>query len=136
MSDDAEHFYDLRQVKLKRLRALDKQAALLGDAQTPAHIQVERAELRAELGLVEGIIGLAMRPQIGDELSANGRFLAYIVEIKRANDGIAQLGEKLEGVFEQVNRFRQWIILIGIVVVVILVAGAVVATYVFTRGGT
>src|SRR5262245_36239842 len=68
---EAEHFYDLRQIKLKRLQELDKQAAMLGDAHTPVHVQVERAELRAELGLVEGVIGLPQRPSIGEELGPN-----------------------------------------------------------------
>jgi hypothetical protein len=122
---------------------------MLGDAHTPPHIQVERAQLRAELGIVESVIGWSRaRPSIGDELGPNGRFLAYMAESKRgnteahrasaearrANDGIAMLGERLDGVLDELKMHRQFFLLIGIVVVVILVAGAVIVTYVLTRG--
>lgn len=143
MDDETERFLDLRQIKLRRLHELDKQAALLGESHTPAHVQVERAQLREELGIVESVIGWShARPALGDELGLNGRFLAYMSESKRAsaearraNDGIAALGELIEGIRDELKMHRQFFLLIGIIVVVILVAGAVVITIVL-MGGT
>src|SRR5262245_22054826 len=109
---DAEHLADLWKIKLKRLRELDKQAAMLGDAATPAHIQVERGELRAEMGLLDGIASLPIRPQFGEELGPNGRLFAYLAEAKkaneearRANDSLATMGEQFT---EFKDDFRRW----------------------------
>ena len=135
---DADHLADLWKIKLKRLRELDKQAAMLGDAQTPAHIQVERGELRAEMGLLDGIASLPIRPQFGEELGPNGRLFAYLAEAKRANDGIAQQGERFGELLDELRRWQTWIwrgaLAYAAALVVLGVALAVVITVLIVRG--
>jgi len=146
---EADHLADLWKIKLKRLRELDKQAAMLGDAATPTHIQVERTELRAEMGLIDSIASLPIRPGIGDELGPNGRFLAYQAEAKksneearRANDGIAALGEQVAEFKDDVRRWQRAIsgrmtaLTIGVaaVALVLVVVISVAITVLIMRG--
>lgn len=138
MDDETQRWAELRELKRRRLHELDKLAALHG-ANTPAEVAIERAALRQELGMVEAAIISPARPEIGDELGERGRFLYYGAELKRANDAITALGEHFAAFVEDSQEWRamhrQWIILIGIVVVITLLGMAIVATYVFSHGG-
>jgi hypothetical protein len=134
---ETDRLRELREIKRQRLHELDKQAERYG-YDVPAHIALERAELQKELKPLDVVVDRAPSAAFVEELGGSGRFGVTYGEIQRANDGIALLGERLDD-FIAISRewramHRQWIILIGIVVVVILVAFAVVATYVFTRG--
>ena len=137
--DDSEtdRLRELREIKRERLHELDKQAERYG-LDVPPHIALERARLQKELRPLDAVVDRAPNAAFVEELGGSGRFGVTYTEIQRANDGIALLGERLDDFIAMSREWRamhrQWIILIGIVVVVILVAGAVVVTYVLTRG--
>jgi hypothetical protein len=48
VDEEFQRLYELREIKRRRLHELDKQAAAYGKLDVPAHISMERAELRKE----------------------------------------------------------------------------------------
>lgn len=138
MDGDDDRLAELREIKRRRLHELDKQAARFGESHVPPHIEIERAELRRELEIADVVVDRAPRSAFVEALGGSGRFGLYYAELKRANDGIAMLGERLDAFIETSREWRAvhrlWIVALSILVVGILVALAIVATYVLTVG--
>lgn len=144
MDTETVRYAEIIRAKQDRLHVLDIQAAKYG-IDVPPHIAMERVSLEAELRTVEATLDSPIRAELGDELGPRGRFVvnhqqnseikAQTTEIKQS---IAAVSVKLDRFIEASETWRSmhrnWIILIGIVVIVILVALAVLITYVLTTG--
>jgi len=110
---------------------LDIQAAALGKYNVPPQIEMERQSLMEELGMLELAIQAPARSEVGDELGPGGRFLVYYQQNREIKQSIAALAvESREGRAVQ----RNWILLIGLVVILILVAVVALVTYLLTKG--
>src|SRR5947208_1048485 len=59
--EQRQHLEGLRQIYLKRLRALEQQAATFG-SQTPPHILIEIDEARAKIADLDGLINEVQQP--------------------------------------------------------------------------
>lgn len=137
MDEETAHFIELRKAKRERLMVLDKQAARYG-IDTPPHIELERISLRDELGMVETAIKTPARPDISEELGSGGRFLVYYQQNREIKQSIAAVAVQLEAFIAQSlewrSMHRQWLLIIGVVVVFILVAVVAIVSYLFARG--
>lgn len=133
------------------MHVLDLQAAQYGMA-VPPHIAMERVSLEAELSAVETTLDSPIRAKLGDELGPRGRFVVnhqQNLEIQKQNtdlekliretkQSIAHVATKLDRFIDDSkswrNMHRQLILIIGFVVIVILIALAVIITYLVTIG--
>jgi hypothetical protein len=135
VDDETKRLVRIRTAKKAQLGALEEQIANLGEHYAPPHMLVERKALADEIQMVEDAVTTPARPFIGDELGASGRFLVYHAENKRTNDGMVLLFARVEGLFEEMKLHRQWLVIIGGIVVVVLLIVAIFVTYVLTKGG-
>lgn len=139
MDEETQRFIQIRKIKAARLFELDKQAAAFGEYSVPPQIEMERVSLRDELGMMESAIQAPARAEIGDELGAAGRFLVYHQQNREIKQSIAALAVQFEqfvtASLEWRTMHRNWILLIGLVVIFILVAVVALVTYLITKGG-
>lgn len=139
MDDETQRFIAIRKVKIERLYLLDKQAAAYGEYNIPPHVEMERGSLRDELGMMESAIAAPARSAVGDELGPSGRFLVYHQQNREIKQSIAALAVQLETFVAESEDWRamhrQWLLIIGVVVVLILVAVVAIVTAIAMRGG-
>lgn len=139
MDDETQHFIAVRKAKLKRLYVLDEQAAALGEYAVAPHIQMERSSLRAELGMIEEAIAAPASSAISEELGPSGRFKVYYQQNADIRRSIAALAVDLERSTQQSldwrMKHRQWLLIIGVAVVIILIIVVGVVSYVIGHGG-
>lgn len=144
MDAETVRYAEIIKAKQDRLGLLDVQAAIYG-IDVPPHIEMERGSLRDELGMVETAIASPARAGISDELGARGRFIVNHQQnrdieqlIREAKQSIAAVAIKLDRFIDDSGAWRdmhrQIILIITILVVLILVAGAIFVTYVLTKG--
>ena len=137
MDDETRRYIAIRKIKQARLFELDKQAATYGLA-VPPHIEMERVSLRDELSMVESAIAAPARAEVGDELGVSGRFLVYHQQNREIKQSIAALAVQLESFIAQSVAWRamhrQWLLIIGMAVIVILIAVVAIVTYLLTTG--
>lgn len=130
MDEETQRYAAIIKIKQARLHELDKQSATMG-RDTPPHIAMEIGSLKEELGMMEIALQSPARANSSDELGPQGRFLVYYQQNREIKQSIAALAiESREGRAVQ----RQWIFLIGLVVVLILIAVVALVTYLFARG--
>lgn len=138
MDEETERFIQIRKIKAARLFELDKQAAAFGSFGVPPQIEMERVSLRDELGMMESAIAAPARAHVGDELGAAGRFLVYHQQNREIKQSIAALAVQFESFVTASQEWRvmhrNWILLIGLVVILILIAVVALTTYLFTKG--
>jgi hypothetical protein len=138
VDEETARFIAIRKIKLDRLYELDRQAAAFGEYNAPPHIQMERTSLRDELGMMESAINSPARAEVGDELGPAGRFLVYHQQNREIKQSIAALAVEFEKFVSSSQEWRamhrNWILLIGLVVILILIAVVALVTYLFTRG--
>lgn len=138
MDDETRRLVERREIKRRRLHELDKQADTYG-MDVPPHIEMERVQLRHELGMVETAITAPAGPRIGDELGASGRFLVYHEQNRDIASAVRQIGKELADFkaewkdWRDVN--RTILLIVGIVVILLLTGGVATITYIVARGG-
>jgi hypothetical protein len=139
VDDEVKHLIEVRKAKIQRLHELDKQAATFGPLYTPPYIEMERGALREELGMVETAIKSPARAEVSEELGASGRFQVNYQQNREIRQSIASLAVQLEtfiaASLEWRTMHRTWILIIGLVVILILVAVVALVTYTVTRAG-
>lgn len=137
MDTETVRYAEIIRAKQDRLHVLDIQAAKYG-IDVPPHIAMERVSLEAELRTVEATLDSPIRAELGDELGPRGRFVVNHQQNTEIKQSIAAVSVKLDRFIDASETWRtmhrNWIILIGIVVIIILVALAVLITYVLTTG--
>lgn len=143
MDEETQRLIEIRKVRKQRLHELDKQAAALGEYNVPPHIQMERNDLRKELGLarmeyeaVETAIAAPISSNVGDELGPNGRFMVYYQQNREIKQSIAKLAVDFDTFVSESKAWRmqhrQWLLIIGITVVIVLII--VVASVAYLAG--
>lgn len=139
MDEETQRYAAILKIKQARLFELDKQAATYGIS-VPPHIEMERLSLQDELAMVESAIRSPARSETADQLGPAGRYKASRQDAQDIQRSVAVVLNKLDAFIDDSkvwrSMHRNWIILIGIAVIVILVAVAVLTTYVLTRGGS
>jgi hypothetical protein len=138
VGEETQRLLELRATRLQRLQVLEIQQATFG-VDCPAHIIIEVAGLRRSLGLLDAAVVSPLDDNIVEELGQSGRYRATDTKLRRIDDALAFLGERLEASIDESRMWRgthrQLIIVIGIAVIVILMAVVAIATYLVTRGG-
>lgn len=131
MDEETLRYAEIIKLKQRFLHELDKQAAMLGDLNVPPHIEMQRQTLMAELGMMETALDSPARAVVGDELGPRGRFVVNYQQNREIKQSIAALAVQSEKWREMQ---RNWILLIGLVVILILIAVVALVTYLFTKG--
>ena len=145
MDDEIQRLIEIRRIKLDRLYELDKKAAMYGELDVPPHIQMQRTDLRAELGkmqlelgAVETALQAPVTSSVGDELGTAGRFLVYYQQNREIKQSIAKLAVDLDGFISESKvwrmHHRQWLLIIGVAVVIILVIIVAFVAYAAGQG--
>lgn len=138
MDDETRHLIEVRKAKIQRLRVLEEQSATFGPLYTPPHIEMERGSLREELGMVETAIKSPARAEVSEELGASGRFQVNYQQNREIRQSIAALAVQLETFIESSEIWRimhrNWIAIIGLLVILILLVVVVMVTYLITKG--
>ncbi len=122
--DEAQHLLKLQAIKRSRLRVLDQQIALHGEADAPAQLLVERAELRQSLGVVESVLASPLDAHLGDELGERWRFVAFLEQLRRVERTVNKL---VEDSMNWRERISLRIIILFVVVIVLAVSIVVLA---------
>jgi CHASE3 domain sensor protein len=138
--DDEQRLIERREIKRRRLHELDKQADFYGERDVPPHIEMERVQLRYELGVVETAISSPARVQIGDELGAAGRFMSNMEQNRQILSSIGLVARRLDEFISESLAWRTMhrtliVILIVVVVFILVVVVAIVTWLAATHGG-
>ena len=137
LDEETRRYAEIIRAKQDRLFYLDVQAAKYG-IDVPPHIAMERVSLEAEVRAVETTLDSPIRAGFSDELGVRGRFVVNHQQNQDIKKSIAHVVVKLDRFIEDSkawrNMHRQLILIIGIAVIVILIALAVLLTYLFTKG--
>jgi len=132
VDDETSRFIAIRKIKLARLHELNKQAAAFGEYNVPPQIAMEQGSLRDELGMMDSAIAAPARSEVTDELGPAGRFLVNYQQNRDIKQSIAALAVQLE---TGLAMHRNWIVLIGVAVLLILVAVVAIVTAIAMQGG-
>lgn len=139
VDEETQRYIAILKIKQARLFELDKQAAGLGPYGVPPQIEMERSSLRDELEMMETAIQSPARAEIGDELGPSGRFIVNHQQTREIKQSLAAMVVKLDRFItdslEWRSMHRQVVLIIGVAVVLLAIAFAVVVTYVLTKGG-
>lgn len=130
MDEETVRYAEIIRIKQRHLHQLDKQAAAYG-MDVPPHIEMQRQTLMAELGMMEVAIESPASAKVGDELGPRGRFVVNWQQNQDIKKSIAAILVKMETGFKMQ---RNWIVLLGLVLVLLLVAFVAFVTYLATRG--
>ncbi len=131
MDDETQHYARVYKAKRARLNIIEEQIAAVGEYNVQPHVAMERDSLREELDMFGIALESPARADVGDELGPRGRFVVNYQQNQDIKKSIAALAVKSE---EWREMQRNWIILIGLVVILILVAVVALVTYLFTKG--
>jgi len=138
VDEETQHYTRILKTKQARLHVLDIQAAALGEYNVPPQIEMERQSLMDELGMLEIAIQSPARAGVTDELGPAGRFLVNHQQYREVKQSTAAILVKLDAFIDESKDWRivhrNWILLIGLVVILILVAVVALVTYLFTKG--
>jgi hypothetical protein len=145
VDEETQRYIRIRKDKQAQLGILEEQAAKFGDMYVPPYLKMQIGALQDELSMVESAIKSPARSIVSDELGPAGRFAVNHQEGREVKQMIAALAIDLETAGAQsldwrrrmedrMRRLGSWNIVITILVVLILVAGAIFVTYVLTKG--
>jgi hypothetical protein len=138
VDEETQRYAELVRIKYRHLHELDKQAAALGQYNTPPHIEMQRQTLMEELGMMETALDSPASARASDELGARGRFAVNYQQNREIKQSIARVAVQLETFIAQSEEWRtihrNWIVIIGLVVILILVAVVALVTFLITKG--
>jgi hypothetical protein len=145
VDDETRRYIRIRKDKQEELSILEEQAAKFGELYVPPHIKMQIGAIRDELSMVESAIKSPARSAVSDELGPAGRFAVSHQDNREIRQMIAALAVDIEKAAQQSREWRDhlggrmrrlslWSVVITILVVLILVAGAIFVTYVLTKG--
>lgn len=138
MDDETRRYAEIIKAKQDRLHFLDKQAAIYG-VDTSPQIEMERSSLQEELGMMEIALGSPARAVVGDELGPRGRFVVNVEQNREIKQSIAAVAVQLEtfikASLEWRTMHRNWILIIGLAVVIILVIIVAAVSFFVGKGG-
>jgi hypothetical protein len=130
VDEETIRYAELIRIKQRHLHELDKQAATFG-AETPPHIEMQRQTLMEELGMMEVALESPASARASDELGLRGRFAVNYQQNREIKQTIAALKVAIEA---RLDMHRNWFLLIGVAVLLILVAVVALVTYLLTKG--
>ena len=137
LDDETRHYAEIIRAKQDRLNILDVQAAKYGIG-VPPHIEMERGSLRDELGMIETAVASPARAEISDELGARGRFVVNHQQNREIKQSIAAIAVKLDRFIDDSTDWRtmhrQILLIIGGAVLALVIAVAIIVTYLVTKG--
>jgi len=131
VDEETLHYARVYKAKRARLNILEEQIAAMGEYNVLPHVAMERDSLTEELDMFEVAMESPARAEAGDELGVRGRFVVTYKQNQDIKKSLAALSVRSE---EWREMQRNWIILIGLVVILILVAVVALVTYLFTKG--
>jgi hypothetical protein len=131
VDEETQHYARVYKAKRARLNILEEQIAAMGEYSVLPHVAMERNSLKEELGMFVIAMESPARAEAGDELGPAGRFLVYYQQNQEIKKSIAALAVRSED-WRMIQ--RNWILIIGLIVVLILIAVVALVTYLFTRG--
>jgi hypothetical protein len=137
LDEETRRYAEIIRAKQDRLFVLDVQAAKYG-MDVPPHIAMERVSLEAELRATESTLDSPIRAAFSDELGVRGRFVINHQQNQDIKKSIAHVAVKLDRFIDDSeawrNMHRQLILIIGIAVIIIMIALAILVTYLITAG--
>jgi len=137
LDEETRRYAEIIRAKQDRLFALDLQAAKYG-MDTPPHVAMERASLEAEVRATESTLDSPIRAAFSDELGVRGRFVVNHQQNQDIKKSIAAVAVKLDRFIDDSklwrNMHRQLILIIGVAVILIMIALAILGTYLVTTG--
>lgn len=131
MDEETKHYARVFKAKRARLNILEEQIAAIGEYNVPPHVAMERDSLTEELGMFEVAMESPARADASEELGVRGRFVVTYQQNQAIKKSLAALSVRSE---EWREMQRNWIILIGLVVILILIAVVSLVTYLITKG--
>jgi hypothetical protein len=131
VDEETVHYARVYKAKRARLNIIEEQIAAMGEYNVLPHIAMERDSLKEELGMVGVAMDSPARADVGDELGPRGRFVVNYQQNREIKQSIAALSVQSE---EWRVVQRNWIVLIGLVVILILVAVVALVTFLITKG--
>lgn len=138
MDDETQHYARVYKAKRARLNILEEQIAAMGEYNALPHVAMERDSLKEELGMFEIALESPARADAGDELGPRGRFIVNYQQNQDIKKNIAaltvQFKEFVQASLEWRTMHRNWIVIIGLVVVLIFAAVVALITYLITKG--
>jgi hypothetical protein len=137
VDDETQRYAEIIRIKQRHLHELDKQAATLG-IETPPHIEMQRQTLMEELGMMEVALESPASADVGDELGPRGRFVVNYQQNREIKQGMAALKVQIETLAKTVETgfamHRNWILLIGMVVILIFAIVVALGTAMYIGG--
>lgn len=101
--EDEERQHEIREMKLRQLRALELQQAAMG-VLTPPATTIQIDTLRRELQMTETILTSSIEPKFAEGLGADGRFIVTLAKIeelgREMRTGLHYMGERVDRVEE------------------------------------
>jgi hypothetical protein len=138
MDEETIHYARVYKAKRARLNVLEEQIAAIGEYNVSPHVAMERNSLTEELAMFEVAIESPARADVSDELGPRGRFVVNYQQNQDIKKNIAALAVQFEQFvatsLEWRTMHRNWIVIIGLVVILILVAVVALVTYLITKG--
>lgn len=142
LDEETRRYAEIIRAKQDRLYVLDVQAAKYG-IDVPPHVAMERVSLEAELRAAETTLDSPIRAEFSDELGVRGRFVVNHQQNREIQKQNREIKQSIAAVVVKLDRFieeskswrsmhRQLILIIGVAVIIILVALAVVSTLIVT----
>lgn len=123
MDEETQRYAAILKIKTDRLHTIERQIAALGEYNAPPHLAMERDSLMDELGMFEIAIQSPARAKVTDELGPAGRFLVTHQQYRDVKQSTAAILVKLDTFIadslEWRAMHRNWILLIGLVVILI-----------------
>lgn len=138
VDEETQHYARVFKTKRARLNELEVQAAAIGEYNVPPQIAMEIGSLKEELGMVTIAMESPARADVGDEIGPRGRFVVNYQQNQDIKKSIAALTVQFEQFVTTSQEWRvihrNWILIIGLVVILILVAVVALVTYLITKG--
>jgi hypothetical protein len=138
MDDETLHYARVYKAKRARLNILEEQIAAIGEFNVSPHIAMERDSLTEELGMFEVAMGSPARAEAGEELGVRGRFVVTYQQNQDIKKSMAALKVQAETLAKAVETgfamHRNWILLIGVVVILIFAIVVALGTAMYIGG--
>jgi hypothetical protein len=131
VDEETQHYARVYKAKRARLNVIEEQIAAIGEYNVSPHVAMERDSLTEELVMFKVAMNAPVRADVSDELGPRGRFTVYYQQNQDIKKSIAALAVESER-WRMLQ--RNWIILIGIAVFLLVIAFAVFVTYLITKG--
>lgn len=131
VDEETKHYARVYKAKRARLNVIEEQIAAQGEYNVQPHLAMERDSLTEELAMFGIAIESPARADVSDELGPRGRFVVNYQQNQDIKKTLAVIVTQSE---EWRAMQRNWIILIGLIVILILIAVVALVTYLLTKG--